>query len=274
VLVFVNLAKYLVRERPFYALRARGFNPGEEPFASFAEMTTTYVAAIRRVQPHGPYALAGYSFGAAVAFEIAKVLEADGERVAFLGSFNLPPHIKYRMDELDYVETAVNLAMFLDLITKHEAAELPVRLRPLPHAEQLAALLALAPPRRLAEIDLDLPRFGVWAGVADRLTSLGATYRPGGTVRSVTVFCADPLRGNRRDWLDNELRRWDEHTREPNRYVDVPGEHYILLRPQHVDTFQAILRAELEHALGDTRPSAPGHLPRPESQRLNLCRST
>ncbi len=90
VLVFVNLAQYFVGDRPFYALRARGLNEGEQPFTSFAEMVETYVAAIRKRQPHGPYAVAGYSFGGAVAFEIAKVLEAAGERVDFVGSFNLP----------------------------------------------------------------------------------------------------------------------------------------------------------------------------------------
>ena len=37
----------------------------------------------------------------------------QGERVDFVGSFNLPPHIKYRMEELDFVETAANLAAFL-----------------------------------------------------------------------------------------------------------------------------------------------------------------
>ncbi|MCE7007117.1 non-ribosomal peptide synthetase [Kibdelosporangium philippinense] len=251
VLVFVNLAKYLIHERPFYALRARGFNPGERPFGSFEEMVHTYVDAIRKVQPHGPYAIAGYSFGAAVAFEIAKLLEAAGERVDFLGSFNLPPHIKYRMVELDFVGTAVNLAMFLELITKQQAEDLHVRLRPLPRAHQLAALFELAPPGRAAELDLDLSRFTAWAELAAGLTALGATYQPTGTVKSITVFYAHPLHGPKQDWLDNELRRWDEHTREPNRYVEVPGEHYTLMGPQHVDVLQTVLRAELDRALGD-----------------------
>ncbi|MER7014446.1 alpha/beta fold hydrolase [Saccharopolyspora sp. NPDC000359] len=79
VLVFVNLAKYFVHERPFYAVRARGFDPGEQPFQSWAELASCYADAIRQRQPHGPYALAGYSFGAAAAFEVAKVLEAAGE---------------------------------------------------------------------------------------------------------------------------------------------------------------------------------------------------
>lgn len=250
VLVFVNLAKYFVNDRPFYALRARGFNTGEKPFTSFAEMVGSYVQAIRARQPHGPYAVAGYSYGGAVAFEIAKELEAQGERVDFVGSFNLPPNIKYRMDELDWVETATNLAFFLDLINKKQSIELPAQLRGLPRERQLDRLLAIAPAQRVAELDLTPEKFRSWAELANALTDLGRSYRPDGTVRSMTVFYAVPLRGSKADWLNNELRRWDEFTEEPNRYVDVAGEHYTLMGPQHVATFQATLRRELDRALG------------------------
>jgi acyl-CoA synthetase (AMP-forming)/AMP-acid ligase II/thioesterase domain-containing protein/acyl carrier protein len=252
VLVFVNLAKYFASDRPFYALRARGFNEGEEPFGTFEEMVTTYVAAIRARQPHGPYALAGYSYGGAVAFEIAKVLEADGEQVDFCGSFNLPPHIKYRMNELDFVETAANLAFFLELIDKKQSAELPARLRGLPREEQLRFFIDHAPRQRLAELDLDLARFTAWAELANGLTGLARDYDPRGRTRSMTVFYAIPLRGTKEDWLANELRRWDEHSLEPNRYVDVPGEHYTLMGPRHVAVFQAILRRELDRATGES----------------------
>ncbi|MFJ3644509.1 AMP-binding protein [Streptomyces murinus] len=249
VLVFVNLAKYFVHERPFYALRARGFNPGEKPFASFDEMTHAYVDAIRAKQPHGPYAIAGYSFGAAVAFEVAKLLEAAGERVDFLGSFNLPPHIKYRMDELDFVETATNLAMFLDLVSEQQAKALPAELRPLAKREQLSRLIAIAPPERLAELDLDLERFTAWAELADGLTNLGRSYVPSGDTARMSVFYAVPLRGTKQDWLDNELKRWTDFTREEPRYLDVPGEHYTLMGPRHVAAFQSILRTELARSL-------------------------
>lgn len=251
VLVFVNLAKYFAGDRPFYSLRARGFNRGEKPFASFGEMVENYVRAIRAKQPHGPYAVAGYSYGGAVAFEIAKVLESEGERVDFVGSFNLPPHIKYRMDELDFVETAVNLAFFLALITKKESLELPARLRGLGREEQLRYLIDIAPADRLAELDLTAEKFAAWAELADSLTDLGRSYQPSGRVGAMTVFCAVPLRGTKEDWCANELRHWDDYTRNPNRYIDVPGEHYTLMGPKHVATFQAILRRELDRAMGD-----------------------
>lgn len=250
VLVFVNLAKYFVGDRPFYALRARGFNPGEKPFESFEEMVSTYVEAIRAKQPHGPYAVAGYSYGGAVAFEIAKVLEGQGERVDFVGSFNLPPHIKYRMNELDFVETAANLAFFLALIDKKQSLDLPGQLRHLSREEQLAHFIDIAPKARLAELDLTLEKFTAWATLADGLTDLGRTYAPGGSVRSMSVFYAVPLRGTKEDWLKNELSRWDEHCPDV-RYLDVPGEHYTLMGPNHVAVFQSILRKELDRALGD-----------------------
>jgi acyl-CoA synthetase (AMP-forming)/AMP-acid ligase II/thioesterase domain-containing protein/acyl carrier protein len=250
VLVFVNLAKYFVNERPFYALRARGFGAGESYFSSFAEMVQTYVDAVRAAQPHGPYALAGYSYGGAVAFEMAKTLESQGERVDFVGVFNLPPHIKGRMDEIDFAEGAVNLAFFLALITKEQAARLPGELRRAATRErQLEILLDHASARRLAELDLDAEKFASWVDLAQSMVDLGRTYEPSGTVKSLTVFYAIPLRGTKEDWLNQQLKKWDAFTREPNRYVDVAGEHYTLMGPKHVGTFQATLRRELDRAL-------------------------
>ncbi|MFJ8221470.1 AMP-binding protein [Streptomyces griseus] len=256
VLVFVNLAKYFVGDRPFHALRARGFDDGDKPFATFEQMVDCYVDAIRSKQPHGPYAVAGYSYGGAVAFEIAKALRSRGERVDFVGSFNLPPNIEYRMKELDFTETAVNLAFFLALIDRRQSRELPGLLRGLPFEEQVTRLLDLARPGRLAELDLTPDKFAGWAHVANALTDLGRSYRPTGTVPTMSVFHAIPLRGTKEDWLNNELRRWDEHTTGPNRYIEVPGEHYTLMSPQHVASFQAILRRELDRALADADATA------------------
>ncbi|WP_224367949.1 AMP-binding protein [Hyalangium versicolor] len=248
VLVFVNLAKYFTNERPFYALRARGFNEGETYFTSFPEMVDCYARAIRAKQPKGPYALAGYSYGGAVAFEIAKVLEAQGERVDFVGIFNLPPHIKYRMNELNYTEGMLNLAFFLDLIKKSQTEELSNLLQPLSKQEQLDYIMKISPKKRLEELDLDVNKFGAWAELTQSLLKMGREYEPSGSVRSLSVFYAIPLAGTKQDWLNKQLKQWDRFAREPNRYIDVPGEHYTLMGAKHVSSFQAILRKELERA--------------------------
>ena len=103
VLVFVALARYF-SDRTVYGLRTRGLNTGIEDtkyFTTIAEIADNYVGAIKQHQPHGPYAIAGYSLGSTVAFEIAKRLEAIGEPVAFLGLLDSPPHMRRLIEKLD-----------------------------------------------------------------------------------------------------------------------------------------------------------------------------
>lgn len=75
------LAQQIHSEHPFYGVQAHGINQGELPFTSIAEMAAQDIAAIKQVQPFGPYTLWGYSFGARLAFEVAHQLEQSGEVV-------------------------------------------------------------------------------------------------------------------------------------------------------------------------------------------------
>ncbi|MGW4793742.1 amino acid adenylation domain-containing protein [Nonomuraea sp. NPDC004297] len=68
-------------ERPCYGIQAYGLNPGEVPYPAIGDMAAADLAEIRRAQPEGPYTLWGYSFGARVAFETARLLEQAGETV-------------------------------------------------------------------------------------------------------------------------------------------------------------------------------------------------
>jgi acyl-CoA synthetase (AMP-forming)/AMP-acid ligase II/thioesterase domain-containing protein len=251
VLVFVSLAKYFVNERPFYALRARGFDPGESHFSSLAEMVDSYLAAVRARQPHGPYALAGYSLGGPIAVEMARVLETQGEQVAFIGCIDGPPCD--RVEPLDEPEIAVSLAFFLSLIDKRQLRELPGLLRS--NAEDVCAyLFSHAPARRLTELNLDLPKFRAWAALSYSLNAVSASYvraSDGPCVEAVTVFYAEPLRYEKEDWL-SRLKDWDRFTRVPTRYIEVGGDHASLLGPKHVGAFQATFRAEIERSMAAT----------------------
>ncbi|SLM65090.1 MULTISPECIES: amino acid adenylation domain-containing protein [Dickeya] len=83
------LAQQLGTARPFFGIQAQGINPGETPYATISEMAARDIELIRAHQPHGPYTLWGYSFGARVAFETAWQLEQRGEVVE--GVFLLAP---------------------------------------------------------------------------------------------------------------------------------------------------------------------------------------
>nr|WP_141976046.1 non-ribosomal peptide synthetase [Saccharothrix saharensis] len=77
VLCYLPIARHLPPDQPVYALQAAGSDQGSTPARSIEEMAASYLAAIRRVRPEGPYVLGGWSFGGFVAYEMARVLRAE-----------------------------------------------------------------------------------------------------------------------------------------------------------------------------------------------------
>lgn len=75
-------------EQPIYALQAKGLNGEGAALNRIEDMAAHYLAEIRKVNPDGPYALAGYSFGGLIAFEMAKQLETAGKKVLILSVFD------------------------------------------------------------------------------------------------------------------------------------------------------------------------------------------
>ncbi|NUQ72859.1 MAG: KR domain-containing protein, partial [Polyangiaceae bacterium] len=94
--VFTGVAARLRARRPFIGVQAWGIRPGEEVRTSFVDMAASYLDAIRRVQPAGPYLLGGYSLGGVLAFEMASQLEARGETVERLVLIDSWPHHRVR----------------------------------------------------------------------------------------------------------------------------------------------------------------------------------
>ena len=71
VIKFHSMAYYLGEDQPVYGLLPRGLDANEPYHTTVEEMAAYYVEAIREAQPEGPYRLVGYSFGGAVAYEVA-----------------------------------------------------------------------------------------------------------------------------------------------------------------------------------------------------------
>lgn len=259
VLVFLNLAKYIV-DRPIYALRARGFDTGEKPFNSIPEIVATYHAAIKATQPSGPYAIAGYSYGSMLAVEVVKVLESQGDEVKFVGVFNLPPHIKFRMRQLDWISVLLHLSYFLDLMTEEHAHAISPAMHAFSPDEVLDKIIAQSPRDRLEEMALDKDKLRAWTDISHGLHVIAHDYDPSGHVGTMDVFFAVPLAAvavDKRDWMDSHLIKWREFVRGEGeigdagrggggvRFHEVEGAHYTMLGPENVHTFQKKLRCVL-----------------------------
>ncbi|MCB4379563.1 hypothetical protein FZX02_03630, partial [Synechococcus sp. MU1644] len=79
VMGFKPLTDLFPSKRPVYGIEAYGADGLLEPLASIPEMARRYIKAMRAVQPHGPYSMAGYSGGGVIAYEMALQLKASGE---------------------------------------------------------------------------------------------------------------------------------------------------------------------------------------------------
>ncbi|KAF9895404.1 hypothetical protein FE257_000310 [Aspergillus nanangensis] len=226
--------------RPVYAIRARGFNGDEIPFSDIQEAVRTYYSAIKQKQPWGPYALAGYSYGSILAFEVGKVLERHGDTVQFLGSFNLPPHIKTRMRQLEFKECLLHLAYFLDLMTEDRARELGDELTDSSKDAVLDEVVRHSNQGRMTELTLSKSGLRRWACLAHALQSMAVDYEPSGSVATMDVFCCIPLAmvaSSKQQWRDEHLSKWKDFTREEPKFHDVGGAHYTMLSPEHVFDF-------------------------------------
>ncbi|GAA3021284.1 amino acid adenylation domain-containing protein [Streptomyces fulvorobeus] len=90
---YASLLPWLPADVPVHALQARTPADGAGLPGSVEEMADDYVRLIRRVRPHGPYRLLGWSLGAHVAHTAAGLLERDGQRVDLLAMLDAyPPH--------------------------------------------------------------------------------------------------------------------------------------------------------------------------------------
>jgi thioesterase domain-containing protein len=85
VLFLKDLANHLSSDQPVYGLQAPGLDwDDQQPLSRVEELAALHIAAIRDVQPQGPYLFCGRCFGGHVAYQMALQLAAGGERVSDL----------------------------------------------------------------------------------------------------------------------------------------------------------------------------------------------
>jgi aspartate racemase len=101
VFLYRDLALQLGREQPVYGFESRGLDGISAPLATVEEMAAHYIEEMRDVAPRGPYCLGGFCFGAYIALEMAHRLQAEGEEVPLLVSFNTDGEWKAQRNALD-----------------------------------------------------------------------------------------------------------------------------------------------------------------------------
>jgi acetoacetyl-CoA synthetase len=195
VIPYAALVQRLRTDRPVYGL-CLPMVDADGRHRTIPEIARDTMTLMRRVQPSGPYSLAGYSFGGLVAYELACMLTAAGHAVAYLGLIDvLPPSAALTRREA----TARRWARNLDVVL---SGALPRTV-----AGKLRARLTRSPVSSEEEFFDDS-----WI--------VANAFRPGRYEGPVTYFQAE----DRLPFVGNLLAAWRRVA--PHLFVtEVPGHH-------------------------------------------------
>jgi thioesterase domain-containing protein len=81
---FHALAKALGPQQPLYLVDLNSVGRDPPQALTLESVAAQVVESIRKVQPSGPYQIAGYSLGGRIAYEIAQQLQQEGEPIGLL----------------------------------------------------------------------------------------------------------------------------------------------------------------------------------------------
>lgn len=222
---YLGLARELPSGYPIYGIQARGLGPGQQPHRSISEMAAAYIDAARTVRREGPWQLAGWSFGATVAHEMACQLADAGDEVGLLALLDPSRPRGYR-DESGS-EPAI-MAAFLRQAGELSGVDI---------AMDSAALAAVPPGARRAEVltrvraahllpaessDDALGRM-LDVFIADWNAHVG--HRPRPYYGSTLLFSTRGAAGRR------SRTAWTRLCPAGMRVSDLPGGHFDVLRP-------------------------------------------
>jgi acetoacetyl-CoA synthetase len=232
------LALRMAGDRPLLGLRARGLDPRAAPHLTVEEMARDYVQIVRERQPQGPYAVAGYSFGGLVAYEMARALRRLGERVEFVGLLDtqvhdaclpLPERLRFRM--LRWVHRGARR-----IPPPWSLSAPPRRLQRLIEARLEATCSAPSPqPSRGEQMTPLMMHLEVLAWEAFR------AYRPGPYDGPVTFFQAS----ERPPDYCSPIPVWLQATQGRLSISRVPGDHFSMMRDPHARTLAGCIAARL-----------------------------
>ncbi|MBW6186436.1 alpha/beta fold hydrolase [Pseudomonas aeruginosa] len=261
VLCYLPLVRALPPDQPVYALQAAGTGQGSTPLAVLEDIAASYLAAIRRVQPEGPYYLGGWSFGGFVAYEMARQLRAlDPQAVAqliVLDSITVDRnHAGSASDE------ALLLFFYWELVWFERSDE---EVEPLPEGASLeqkldhiveraieAGVLPAGTPRATVQRLYELFRAS-WQALIG--------YRPEVSDQDMTLLRADgplplalkPMHDAAGTHYGDPKNGWQHWTSGRLDVIDVPGDHLVLMKEPYVETVAAEIAALLEPSTSSER---------------------
>ncbi|HVW97020.1 MAG TPA: amino acid adenylation domain-containing protein [Mucilaginibacter sp.] len=248
VLLFNTLAMNMAPDQPVYGLQAKGLDGVEEPLGSIEEIAAHYIDAIMKQNPDGPYALAGYSFGGIIAYEMAKQFKELGKEVKVLAMFDT---YAYRSPHYDpvLIKFIKRSRFFLDKMKYMLTSSSGIK--------ETVAEKKLTVSRRLKRVwwrlkygkEQKQEGFFGYSNKIDEMNNLAERrYQLKPFDVAVEVFRAE----NRTFYMDDfEYLGWKPYALKGVHIHPIPGEHNTIFKAPNDKKFAEVLQKCLDDAAKD-----------------------
>ena len=247
VLIFNTLAKQMHPDQPIFGLQAKGLNDVDEPLERIEEMATHYISEIINHNPNGPYALAGFSFGGMIAFEMAKQLKAIGKEVSMLAMFDteVSQSHKFKPFPARAIYSAkhkINQLLFTFVLLRED----PKRTIEYKTESLKRRLIQLYWKIKYGK-DQSQPGFFGYSNKIDQQNEIAAeNYILTPYDGSIEIFRAK----KRTFYMDDfSYLGWKPFALKGVRIHDIPGEHNYIFAPPNDKEFAHILQKCLDNAV-------------------------
>jgi len=232
---YSDLVQQLGDDQPVYAFRPRGVDQELPPHQSIDDMIADYLAALRELQPAGPYYLGGWSTGGVFAFALAEALERAGDEIALLALFDTPlPSI---CDEIDVEDDARFLCNLMNYANRFSGAEVDLsydELKKLEPHERFATAVAEARQRGIIPVETpeSFIRRLVQVGKANVLSI--QSYEPRPLAMSALMF-VPMVKGGLADVSGKQVSTqldngWSAELKQTVELHEVPGDHFTMMQ--------------------------------------------
>jgi amino acid adenylation domain-containing protein len=250
---YIRLAHHLGIDRPFFGLQdPKLFGEGSVD-AAIADIASSYIKAIREVQPEGPYLLGGWSFGGLAAFEMAQQLRKQGQQTALLVIIDAssPVHQLRRFTSADAAQILSILAMEMAPGTATDSRSLVENLRRLP-ARELQVKYVVDYVKEHND-SLVIPSYADkylqrCLELFESRIKAGKQYMPQLYLGPITLLRADERILQIEGEAADATLGWQELSAEPVKVHVVPGNHATLVREPHVESLARQLTLLMEAA--------------------------
>jgi len=262
---YVEFCKYIANDFNCWGLRADRLENLAPRNVTIRELAATYIETMKKIQPHGPFYIAGWSLGGTIAFEMAAQLENNHDEIAFLALMDSPPPqgkpgkspavFEFNLEsELDYIKEYLPGRMIRKMLKELTDSDTfwPLVVKYLEtnnyDVERIKKIIMEFGMRALPNFNrLSIRESVYYLNIGRTLQHAREMYTPPGKIHTpVHYFAASESKGI------IDPKQWNQYTETSAKFFQITGDHLSIFKMPNAQGFAELVDKILKEL--DSKP--------------------